>query len=98
MRITGEPVAPATMNAGTVTIAVSITSLRLRGAHQTGRPEPPSQPAAGDIGHPEFGKLRLVLPDAPDVDDSHPAAGAQHADRFGDRFLPAGAAADVVER
>jgi hypothetical protein len=72
--------------------------LRLRGGHETGRLEPPSQPPAGDIVHPESGKLCLVLPGGPNVDDEQPTARAQHPYRFADCFLPAGTPANVVER
>jgi hypothetical protein len=48
---------------------ISIARLRLRGGHETGRLEPPSQPPTADVAHPEFGKLCLVLPGGPNVDD-----------------------------
>src|SRR5205085_3615918 len=41
----------------------------------------------GDIGHSELCKLCLVSRGDPNVHDSHPAAGAQDADRFADCFL-----------
>jgi hypothetical protein len=74
------------------------TTRWLGGGHETGRLEPPSQPPAGDIVHPEFGKLCLVLPCGPNVDDEQPTARAQHPYRFADCFLPAGTPANVVDR
>src|SRR3954466_7250750 len=66
---------------------ISIARLRLRGGHETGRPEPPSQPPTGDIVHPEFGELCLVLPGGPNVDDSQPTARAQDPYRFADCLM-----------
>jgi hypothetical protein len=80
------------------TRAISMARLRLRGGHQTGRLEPPSQPLAGDTVHPESGKLCLVLPSGPNVHDQQPTARAQHPYRFADGFIPAGTPANVVDR
>src|SRR6185436_6554593 len=80
------------------TRAFSMARLRLRGGHETGRLEPPSQPPAGDIVHPESGKLCLVSPGGPNVDDEQPPAWAQHPYRFADCSLPAGTHANVVDR
>src|SRR5262249_38942061 len=80
------------------TRAASIALFRLRGGHDTGWPAPPSQPPMGNIVHPEFGKLCLVLPGGPNVGDHQPTARTQPPHRFADCFLPAGTPADVVDR
>jgi hypothetical protein len=71
--------------------AVSHPTLRLGGGHDTGYgpgtapPEPPAQPATGNVAHPDFGKPCLVLPGGPHVGDNQPTAGTQNPNRFVDR-------------
>src|SRR5262245_39702242 len=83
---------------------VSSRTFRLRGGHEwgcgpgAGPPELPSQPSTSHVAHPDFAEPRLVPPRAPNVGDQEPAAGAQHPNRFVDRFVPAGTPPDVVDR
>ena len=72
------------------TRAVSIARSGFVAVTRRVRPEPPSQPTTGNIVHPEFGKLCLVLPGGPNVGDHQPTARTQHPHRFADGFLPAG--------
>lgn len=57
----------------------------------------PSKATTGDVVHPEFGELRLVVPSALDVGDHQPATGMQHSHGFADGFLPASTSRDVVD-